>query len=214
VISRVAAVARWCAFIALAIGYTLLAHHTNTTPGNETLGAFLALAPILLAAVSVAWRSQRRAFMLVLVLIGCVALFAAWGTMEHHYSRIFWIEHAGMQLMLCLVFARTLGQGRESMCTYFARMVHGSMTPALERYTRQVTAAWVVFFGMMATTSTIIFFVAPLSVWSIFANFFTAPLIGLMFIVEYAVRRQMDLDMEHAHILAAVKAAWTKPAGR
>ena len=213
-IFRLAVVARWCAFIALAIGYTVLAHHTNTTPGNETLGAFLALAPILLVAISTAWRAQRRALMLVLIVMGCAALFAAWGSIEHHYSRIFWIEHAGMQLMLCLVFARTLGKGQESMCTYFARTVHGSMTPALERYTRQVTAAWVIFFGTMAVASTVIFFAAPLSVWSMFANFFTAPLIFLMFIVEYAVRRQMDLDMEHAHFLAAIKAAWTKPAGR
>ena len=213
-ISRLVVVARWCALIALAIGYTVLAHHTNTTPGNETLGAFVALAPILMAASSIAWRSPRRILMLSLIVIACIALFVAWGTIEHHYSRIFWMEHAGMQLMLCLVFARTLGPGRESMCTYFARMVHGSMTPALERYTRQVTTAWVGFFGMMATTSTVLFFAAPLSVWSVFANFLTAPLICLMFIVEYAVRRQMDLDMEHAHILAAVKAAWTKPVGR
>ena len=65
---------------------------------------------------------------------------------------------------------------------------------------------------MMATTSTVIFFAAPLSTWSIFANFFTAPLTCLMFIGEYAVRRQMRLDMEHVHILAAVKAAWNAPA--
>jgi uncharacterized membrane protein len=212
--SRLVAMARWCAIIALAIGYTVLAHHTNTTPGNEKLGASVALAPILLAAISIALRSQRRRTMLALIGIGCIGLVMTWSSVENHYSRIFWMEHAGMQLMLCLVFARTLSPGRESMCTYFARMVHGSMTPALLRYTRQVTVAWVIFFGAMALTSTVIFFVAPLAIWSLFANFFTAPLILLMFIAEYAVRRQMDLDMEHAHFLAALKAAWTKPAGR
>jgi len=42
---------------------------------------------------------------------------------------------------------------------------------------------------------------------------FTAPLVCLMFIAEYAVRRQMNLDMEPVHILAAVKAAWSGPPG-
>lgn len=212
--SRVVVVARSSAFIALAIGYALLAHHTNATPGNERLGAFVALAPILLAAGSMAWRSRYRTAMLGLFAIGCIALFAAWGAIEHHYSSIYWIEHAGMQFLLCLAFARTMAHGREPMCTYFARIVHGSLTPSLLHYTRQVTMAWVVFFGMMAATSTVIFFAAPLATWSVFANFFTAPLICLMFIAEYAVRRHTDLDMEHVHILAAVKAFWNAPAGR
>ena len=131
--------ARWCAVIILAVGYTLLAHHTNTVPGNETLGSFVALTPILLAAFSIAWRSQQRTGMLALFATGCIALLAAWGTIEHHYSRIYWIEHAGTQFILCLAFARTLGRGREPMCTYFAGIVHGSLTPMLKRYTRHVT---------------------------------------------------------------------------
>lgn len=212
--SRVVVVARSCAVIALAVGYALLAHHTNATPGNERLGAFVALAPILLAAISLAWRSRHRIFVLGLLAVGSIALFATWGTIEHHYSSIYWIEHAGMQSLLCLAFARTMAEGREPMCTYFARLVHGPLTPAVLRYTRQVTMAWSVFFGMVAAISTIIFFAAPLTTWSLFANFFTAPLICLMFIAEYAVRRHTDLDMEHVHILAAVKAFWNAPAGR
>jgi uncharacterized membrane protein len=211
--SRVMAWARCTGVIALTIGYILLAHYTNTTPDRETLGSLVALSPILLAAISLAWRSAHRSWMLALLAAGCAALFAAWSSIEHHYSRIYWMEHAGSQFILCLVFARTLGQGREPMCTYFARMVHGSLTPAIERYTRQVTAAWVIFFGMMSAASTVIFFAAPLATWSLFANFFTAPLICLMFIAEYAVRRCMHPDVEHVHILAAVKAFWNAPAG-
>jgi hypothetical protein len=90
-------------------------------------------------------------------------------------------------------------------------MIHGPLTPSIERYTRQVTAAWVVFFGMMAATSSLVFFAAPLSTWSVFANFFTAPLTCLMFIAEYAARRHLHPDMEHVHILAAVKAFRNQP---
>jgi uncharacterized membrane protein len=210
----VARIGRWAAGIALAVGYTLLAHYTNTNanPRTETLGTLLALAPIVLAALSLAWHAPYRKTMLALFCAGCAALIATWGSLEHHYSRIYWIEHAGTQLMLCMVFGRTLAPGREPMCTYFAKVVHGSLTPAIERYTRQVTRAWLLFFAAMAAGSTLIYLTAPLAAWSVFANFFTAPLTALMFVAEYAVRRRLHPDMEHAHILAAVKAFWNVPA--
>jgi uncharacterized membrane protein len=199
--------------IALALGYAFLAHYTNTRAGAETLGMLVALAPLVLAALSLAWHSRHRLGMLVVFGVGCTALGMAWTTMTHHYDWVYWIEHAGTELILCITFARTLSPGREPMCTYFARCVHGSFTPALERYTRQITVAWVIFFGSIAATSTAIFLAAPLAAWSVFANFLTAPLIGLMFIVEYLVRRQLHPDMEHAHILDGVKAFWKAPAG-
>lgn len=199
--------------IALALGYAFLAHYTNTGSGTRTLGTLVALAPLVLAALSFAWHSRHRLRMLVVFGAGCVALGMAWPAMAQHYDRIYWIEHAGTELILCITFLRTLGPGREPMCTYFARSVHGSLTPELERYTRQITVAWVVFFGLMATTSTAIFVATPLAVWSAFANFLTAPLIGSMFVAEYLVRRHLHPNMEHAHIFEGVKAFWKAPAG-
>lgn len=210
--SRVGRFGWWSAFIALGIGYALLAHYTNTTAGTETLGTVVALAPIMLAALSMAWHSVHRKRMLLLFAVACAALLLAWSLMERHFSRIYWIEHAGTQMILCVAFGRTLRPGREPMCTYFARMVHGTLTPELEQYTRQITAAWVWFFGSMAAISTVLFYAASLTAWSVFANFFTAPLIAAMFIIEYAVRRCRLPQMEHAHILDAVKAFWKAPA--
>lgn len=209
---RVVRFARWTAVIALAAGYALLAHYTNTTAQTETLGTLLALAPLVLAALLMAWHARNRTAALVLSAVGCAALITAWTTLEQNFSRIYWIEHVGTQLILFLTFGRTLVADREPLCTYFARMVHGSLTPVLARYTRQVTAAWVVFFGLMAATSTTLFFNASLETWSMFANFFTAPLICGMFVAEYLVRRNLHPHMEHAHILDAVKAFWKMPA--
>jgi uncharacterized membrane protein len=204
---------RWIAIIVLIAGYALLAHHTNTHPGNETIGTLLALSPIALAMFALAWNARHRSAMLAIVIAGCVALAAAWSRLEQHYSWIYWIEHAGTQLVFGLVFARTLAAGREPMCSYFARMVHGSLTPDIQRYTRQITIAWVVFFGAMAATSTILFFFAPVSTWSAFVNFFTIPLVCLMFVLEYGARRIFLPDMEHVHILAAVTAMWKSQTG-
>lgn len=202
---------RRAAIAALALGYVLLAHYTNIAQ-TETLGTVVALAPIVLGGFSMAWHSNWRKTMLVAFAVACAFILIAWSRLEHHYSLIYWIEHAGTELVLCITFARTLAGGREPMCTYFARLVQGELSPSLERYTRQVTQAWVVFFGSMAAVSTLLYYAAPLEIWSAFANFFTGPLIGLMFLGEYIVRRSMYPNMQHAHILDAVKVFWKSPA--
>lgn len=208
------ALARGCAVAALAVGYILIAHYTNISPGRQALGTAVALMPLILAALSSAWRAPQRLAMLTL-LAACAGLLGVeWARVEPYYSTIYWSEHAGTQMLLCMVFARTLAVGREPMCSRFARMVHGALTPASERYTRQVTAAWVIFFAMMATVSTVLFFIAPLRAWSTFANFFTAPLTCTMFIAEYAVRRTRHLGLPHAPFMAAVKAFYKASGNR
>ena len=164
-----------------------------------------------LAALAIGWRSARRRPAMVVAIAACGAALLALPLLQRHTSLIYWLEHALTQSLLCVAFARSLAPGREAMCTMFARMVHGALGPAMERYTRQVTFAWSIFFGAMALASTVLFFAAPVSVWSTFANFFTAPLIALMFLVEYAVRRRLLPEVEHAGLIAGVQAFWKTP---
>jgi uncharacterized membrane protein len=203
---RLVRYSRWSVSIALVAAWALLAHYTNTNPGNQTLGTLIALLPIALAVVALAWNARRRGAMLLLVAGGAVALMLAWSRLGQHFSWITWLEHAGTQLVLGLLFARTLAAGREPMCSYFARLVHGSLNAQLQRYTRGITIAWTIFFGLMTATSTALFFAAPAPVWSAFVYFLTVPLTALMFILEYGARRVALPDMEHVSILAAVKA--------
>ncbi len=196
----------WVSIISLSAGYALLAHYTNSVPGNATLGALVAIAPILLALVTMAWNAQHRTTMLSAIAVAIVAAVIAWHSLESHFTWIYWIEHAGTQLIFCLLFARSLAPGREPLCSLIARLVHGSLSSAILRYTRQITVAWLIFFGLMSATSTVLFFTAPLNMWSAFVNFFSGPLICLMFVVEYVIRRLMFPDVEHVHYMVAVRA--------
>ncbi|WP_025915695.1 hypothetical protein [Herminiimonas sp. CN] len=209
--SAAAGSGRWIALVALGVAYACLAHYTNSRNGTETLGTVLALAPIVLVLLSMAWQARHRIAALLVFCIGCAALYAGWSMLSQHFARIYWLEHAGSQLMLCLGFARTLGSGREPMCSYFARMIEGPLTPQLARYTRQVTGAWAVFFALMALASTLLFLTVAQSTWSVFANFFTAPLIVLMFVLEYGARKCLLPNMQHGHILDAMKVVWKVP---
>jgi uncharacterized membrane protein len=208
--SRAAGYARVAAVGAVGLVYAVLAHRSNTAGGGRG-GALLALAPMAAAALVIGWRSRHRLPAMTVAVAGCIAALLALPQLQRHTSLIYWLEHAVTQSLLCAAFARSLAPGREAMCTMFARMVHGALEPAMARYTRQVTLAWSIFFGAMALASTALFFGAPVSVWSTFANFFTGPLIALMFIAEYAVRRRVLPDVEHAGIVAGVQAFWKTP---
>ncbi len=201
-------VLRWLGIAALIIGYALLAHSTNDSPRLGRLGIWVAIAPLVLIALALAWRSPRRSLMLSLVVLACVASWGVWPLLERHYDVIYWLQHAGMQLLLLVVFGRTLIAGREPLCTRFARAVHAPivLTPRHELYTRQVTLAWTGFFAVMALISTVLFFFASLPVWSFFANFLTLPLAALMFIVEYRVRHRVLPNVPPVHILEGVRA--------
>lgn len=202
----------WLGIAALLVGYPLLAHYTNESAHDGSLGALVAIAPVVLIALVLAWRSPRRLTMLgVLVLLG-IALWAGWPALENHFGLVYWLQHVGMQLILFMTFGRTLIAGRQPLCTRFARAVHAVVTPQHEIYARQVTLAWTLFFVAMALASTLLFFLAPLATWSVFANFLTLPLVALMFVGEYWVRRWALPEMRHMHILDAVRAFRNTPA--
>jgi uncharacterized membrane protein len=202
----------WLGIAALVIGYPLLAHYTNESAHSSNLGALVAIAPVVLIALALAWRSPRRFIMLGVLALLCIALWAGWSALENHFGLVYWLEHVGMQLILFMTFGRTLIAGRQPLCARFAEAVHVLVTPQHEIYARQVTVAWTLFFAAMALVSTLLFFLAPLATWSVFANFLTLPLVALMFIAEYWVRRWVLPDMQHTHILDAVRAFRNTPA--
>ncbi len=205
-------IVRWLGIAALLISYPLLAHYTSESAHHGNLGALVAMGPVVLLALVFAWRSPQRPLMLGALALLCVALWAEWPALTQHFGLVYWLQHMGMQLILFMTFARTLIAGRQPLCTHFAEVIHAPLTPQQEIYTRQVTVAWSVFFAAMALVSTALFFLTPLSTWSVFANFMTLPLVALMFIAEYGVRRLVLPNMQHVHILDAVRAFRNTPA--
>ena len=198
------ALMRLLGIAALVIGYPLLAHYTNISAHN--LGAPVSIAPVLAIASALAWNSSRRFVMLGALMVLCVALINQWSVLEQHFGLVYWLQDVGLQLILMMTFGRTLFAGRQPLCTRFAEALHPPLTRQHENYARKVTVAWTLFFAAMALISTLLFFLAPLRIWSIFANFLTLPLIALMFIAEYRVRRWALPDVRNTHILDAVRA--------
>ena len=205
---RIGRIARWFGIALLLIGYPVLVHHTNENPQNSHLGALVAIVPVFIIGLLFAWRTPPRALWLSVFVIACGLVAAGWTLLEHHFGLVYWAQDIGMMLILFMTFARTLVAGRKPMCTHFAEIAHGSLSLQHEHYARQVTVTWVIFFASLITVNSLLFFLAPLPVWSVFANFLTLPLIALMFVLEYLVRRMLLPDMQKSHLLDSFRAYW------
>jgi uncharacterized membrane protein len=197
--------------VVVIIIYAVLANYTNQSAyiGQfthiGTLGVLVALAPIALAAVLLVLNSRQRVLMFGLSIFAGILLWLAWPLLKQHYGWIYWLEHESLQFILFMTFTRTLFANRKPLCTQLAEIIHGTLTPAQISYAYKVTVAWALFFAMMIITSTSLFFIYPIGVWSVFSNFVFLPLVVLMFIVEFIIRKRILPNIAHASIIDTVR---------
>jgi uncharacterized membrane protein len=112
---------------------------------------------------------------------------------------------------MAVTFGRSLLGGRVPLCTQFADQVHGPLSAAELRYTRNVTVAWVIFFVINLAVTGMLFEFAPLRIWSIFVNFCSFPLILVMFAGEYAVRRRALPQLKRSGLIATLRVYFANP---
>lgn len=181
-------------------------HYAASTPGAEGFGLAVVLAPLLLITLAAAARTPRRVWFLPLWACGCVALWMARAPLIRHFQWGAYFEHLSIMLIMAFMFGRTLAAGRKPLCSQFATVIHGKLTPAVAHYTRRITVAWTAFFLAVASLSTLLFVASPLVVWSTFANYMTLPLVAAMFVGEHAWRRVALPNVQRASMFAAARA--------
>ncbi|MDB5966132.1 MAG: putative transrane protein [Polaromonas sp.] len=204
--ARLGRVCRWGAIAIFALGYPVLAYLAAASSTRTLAGALVAIAPMAVLALVMAWRATQRHAMLALFAAALALLYTCSGWLVAHYQWVFLLEHAGTNLLLCIAFGRTLLSGQTPMISRFARVVHGDLSPALLRYTRAATWAWTLYFGVIAGLSLLLFWLAPAQIWSAFATVLGLPLLALMFAGEYAVRCQVVPTAERAGVLESIRA--------
>jgi uncharacterized membrane protein len=181
---------RWVALGAGLLSYAVLSHISNSVAQAKSLGVILAVAPALLGCVLLGWRTRYRVAALAASgLIGLLVI-AIWPLLQRHFAWLFLLQQCSFFGVLAAVFGRSLAAPHTPLCTQWADMLHGPLTPELQRYTRQVTTAWTLFFVCLVAVLLLLFWLAPLKIWSAFDNFCTLPLVALMFLAEYRVRRR------------------------
>jgi uncharacterized membrane protein len=191
----------------LFVAFAGAAHFAIVDAPHETaLGAWLSLIPVAAFALWCVRRTQHRYAALLAVAAAVVILWSVWPAVERNFPRLFFVEHAGANLALAIMFGRTLVGNREALCTRFARLIHGTLPPEVERYTRQVTAAWTIFFFVFFALSCLLYLCGFIAAWSLLANILSPVFVAGMFVVEYLVRHRVLPKWERTGVLGGVRA--------
>jgi uncharacterized membrane protein len=192
--------------VLLSVCVALLAHYAIVEAPTPTIGALLSLLPFAIAGYFAARRSRRPELVVCAIALAAVALWLGWSLLERQFTNLFFIEHAGMNLLLAVTFGRTLIGESEPLCTRFARIIHGRLAPEVVRYTRQVTLAWTIFFTTLFALSSTLYFANLVTAWSFLANIASPILVGTMFVVEYFIRHRALPNHERIGILGGIRA--------
>jgi uncharacterized membrane protein len=201
---------RLAAIIVLVAAYAVLSHYGNTAARTRDLGVGLALGPPLAVGLLLTWR-WCRLWAAVPAAAAALLLIRYWPALERNFSVVYLLQEGGLYSLLAASFGQSLFGHRVALCTRLADTLHGPLNAQEVLYTRRVTAAWALFFLLIAAATGGFFLFAPLRVWSLFANFCVLPLIGLMFVAEYAVRRRVLPQVARPGILAAVRVYFADP---
>jgi len=196
----------WIIAGVLAIAYAVFAHYASAASEVGAWAILLAAAPMIIIGFGFARESRWGVFASVLAVSACGGLVWMWPSLNNPLSWLYFVQHFSINAVLALIFGRTLTGGRRPLVTMLATPVHEVMTPELIRYTRQVTAAWTLFFLACATVSALLFFFASVEAWSVFANILSLPLIALMFLVENLVRKRILPKRDQLGLRATVRA--------
>lgn len=115
------------------------------------------------------------------------------------------LPHALIYVGLLTLFSMSLRPGQVPLVTRLSRQFHGTLPPAIDRYTRRVTWAWCLFFLGQLIGSALLFWLAPIAWWSTFVNILNAPLLTAMFLGEKMTRSFWVTNPPREHLRDIVR---------
>jgi uncharacterized membrane protein len=193
------------AVVLFFIAYSVLSHYSNLNPQAHDLGAGLALAPMLTLGLVLLWRSSGALMACLGAVAAAILLRAFWPLLTQNFSIVYLVQQCGFYSIMALTFGRSLRKGSVPLCTQFADKIHGPLSALELHYTRNVTLAWVIFFLLNVAATILLFALVPLRIWSLFVNFCALPLILLMFVAEYLVRRRVLPQVHRSGLIATLR---------
>jgi len=145
------------------------------------------------------------ALYLVLGVLGSVNLFT-----DTHYA--LFIPPVAINLAIAVLFASTLRAGATPLVERLMRFEYGGHAPPapVARYARRLTWIWTVYFLGVALVSAVLAGIAPLELWSLFANVlnyvFAISLLFAQYLYRFWRYRQYGLVMPWHTLRGMVRA--------
>ncbi len=142
------------------------------------------VVPMAIARLRAADAATRWVVLQAPIGIGVVAI-AAWIADE---GRLILAMPVIINAILLATFGATL-RADVSMIERFARMIEPDLSPPEVVYCRSVTRIWCVFFVFNGAVAGLLAAFAPMAWWALYTGLLSYVLMGLLFAVEYTVRK-------------------------
>jgi len=189
------------------IAYPILLHTFILKDEVEMWQLLFVFAPLLGVAGWVVFRMFAKIWwpLLALVFAGVIYFVVAGGHGRVGLLMVNGLSNVSLNLFLLWLFGRTLLRGREPLISQISRHINGGLLPGVGEYTRYVTIAWCIFFGMQVVVSLSLYAFAPIAAWSFFINVMNLPLLILMFVGEKTIRTLRFPNHPKTSILKAIE---------
>lgn len=160
--------------------YYGLRYHGARDVGLLLLGA-------VLMGLSLKWRLSGRRFRDVAAVPLATAFLLGLSALLRD-SRFMLAVPVMVNAVLLGMFAGSLRTERP-MVERFARLHRPDLSPQEVRYCRTVTVVWCVFFAVNGAIAAVLALAAPVGWWAVYTGIIGYVLIGVLFTVEYLVRK-------------------------
>jgi uncharacterized membrane protein len=179
---------------------------------NQPWAVAAIFGPLVAGFVGVAWKRRHWLHLGagVAAAAGLLAVTLLGGVDD--VQRLYLLQHVGVHLMLAWLFGHTLRTGGKPLITALAEPLHREFPPAMQAYTRRLTALWAAYCAGMAVVSVLLYAFAPWSWWTLFANVLTPLAHGALFVGEIPVRYWLHPEFERSSFKAMVS-AWQRHHG-
>jgi uncharacterized membrane protein len=189
------------------VAYPVLLHAFILKEEVEMWQLMFVFAPLLAVAAWVVFRMFAKVWwpLLALAFAGVIYYTVAGGHGRVGLLVVNGLSNATLNLFLLWLFGRTLLAGKEPLISQISRHINGELKPEVVNYTRHVTIAWCLFFGLQVVTSLMLYSFAPIAAWSFFINVLNLPLLILMFVGEKTYRTLRFPNHPKTSILKAIE---------
>jgi uncharacterized membrane protein len=191
---------------ALLAAYALGSHWLMVHAAKEPWAVAALFGPLLLAIAAGGWRRRHLPTLAFCAALLALLVMVVWRGGVADINRMYVLQHAGIHAALAWLFASTLRPGGTPLISALAQSVHRQFTPAMQRYTRSLTAAWALYFVAMIAISLLIYALAPWDWWSLFCNVGTPLAVGVFFVAEHLLRYHWHPEFERLSMRGAVQA--------
>jgi uncharacterized membrane protein len=184
--------------------YAFASYHVTSTEQDGLWVHLLPLVPSGLLFLVVTKSLSVSVKVLFALIVGCTIWFISIN--QKCFSCLYLLQYSAIMVAFMTWFGQSLLPNKQALCTQFSTHIHDIVSERLARYTYSVTVGWTVFFLLMLVTSFVLYTAVSIEAWSFFTYFLTAPFVGLMFLGEYIIRKQMLPASEALDFMSAIRA--------